>query len=167
MFQIKLNREKEGSRISVKEGRLTIDCTRCPGPGSVEDRQCLTCICDSAKDVSEIDSIMLHGVTDTSFQGDALALIRELVSVYSVMTMDPGDRRGARCRGCRNSYRRLTADQIRCFPDVDTDLLKQRAMQTKVQNEVCEICLSDSIRLFDHLRSMLSDIKSATSAGCE
>ena len=167
MFGISLNKGKEAPAAVRKDGRLTIDCTRCPGPGSPEDRQCLICVCDYVKDVSEIDSIMLHGASDTCFQGDALTLIRELAGIYSVLTMDPGDRRGARCRGCRNSYRRLTADQIRCFPDVDTDLLKQRAMQTKVQNEVCEICLSDSIRLFDHLQSMLSDIKSATSAGCE
>ena len=167
MFQSIKNKDKEAARISVRDGRLTIDCTRCPGPSSVEDRQCLICMCDSAKDVSELDSIMLHGITDTSFQGDALSLVRELISVYSVLTMDPGDRRGARCRGCRNSYRRITADQIRCFPDIDTELLKQRAMQTKVQNEVCDICLSDSIRLFDHLHSLISDIKSATSAGGE
>ena len=167
MFQIKLNREKEGSRISVKEGRLTIDCTRCPGPGSVEDRQCLTCICDSAKDVSEIDSIMLHGTSDTCFQGDALTLIRELAGIYSVLTMDPGDRRGGRCRGCRNSYRHITADQIRNFPDVDTQAIRQRAMQVQVRNEVCDICLSDTVRIADHLESLISDIVSETSAEAE
>ncbi len=166
MFQSLKNR-KEGSPVSLKDGRLTIDCTRCPGPSSLDDRQCLICMCDSVKDASEVDSIMLHGVTDTSFQGESLSLIRELASVYSVLTMRPGDRRGARCRGCRNSYTRITADQIRCFPDVDTDLLRQRAMQTRVQNEVCEICLGDTVRLVDHLESLIGDIRSATSAEVE
>lgn len=166
MFQICKNR-KEGASVSQKDGRLTIDCTRCSGSGSPDDRRCLICMCESAKDASEIDSIMLHGVTDTSFQGDALALIRELASVYSVLTMHPGDRRGSRCKGCRNSYSRITADQIRCFPDVDTDLLRQRAMQTRAKNEVCEICLGDTVRLVDHLESLIGDIKAATSAGDE
>ncbi len=166
MFQYFKNR-KEGAPVSQKDGRLTIDCTRCSGQSSPDDRRCLVCICGHVKDASEIDSIMLHGVTDTSFQGDSLSLIRELASVYSVLTMSPGDRRGSRCRGCRNSYTRITADQIACFPDVDTDLLRQRAMQTRVKNEVCEICLGDTVRLVDHLESLIGDIRSAVSTGDE
>ena len=163
MFQMIKNR-KGTSSVKQKDGRLTIDCTGCPGPSSLEDRQCLICMCDYTKDACDIESIMLHGTIDTSFQGRPLALIRELASVYSVLTMDPGDRRGARCKGCRNSYRRITADQIRCFPDVDTGILRQRAMQTRAQNEVCDICLGDTVRLVDHLESMIEDIKSLTSA---
>ena len=163
MFQL-IKIRKGTSSVKQKDGRLTIDCTGCPGPSSLEDRQCLICMCDYAKVACDIESIMLHGTVDTSFQGRPLALIRELASVYSVLTMDPGDRRGARCRGCRNSYRRITADQIRCFPDVDTATLRQRAMQTRAQNEVCDICLGDTVRLVDHLESMIEDIKSLTAA---
>ena len=167
MFGISLNKGKEAPAAVRKDGRLTIDCTRCPGPGSPEDRQCLICMCDYVKDVSEIDSIMLHGTSDTCFQGDALTLIRELAGIYSVLTMDPGDRRGGRCRGCRNSYRHITADQIRNFPDVDTQAIRQRAMQVQVRNEVCDICLSDTVRIADHLESLISDIVSETSAEAE
>ncbi len=166
MFQLMKNRKETPSAVQ-KDGRLTIDCTGCPGPSSLDDRQCLICMCDRTKDASEIESIMLHGSSDTSFQGDALALIRELASVYSILTMEPGDRRGSRCRGCRNSYQRITADQIRCFPDVDTSLLRQRAMQTRVQNEVCDICLGDTVRLIDHLESLIDDLRSCTAPGGE
>ncbi len=164
MFVIKKNKEDQ-SPVRYADGRLTIDCTRCPGPSSLDDRQCLTCMCDAVKDVTELETIVLHGSSDISFQGQPLNLIRELAGVFSVLTMDPGDRRGARCRGCRNSYRHITADQIRRFPDIDTESIRQRAMQTQARNEVCDICLGDTVRLANHLESLLADIRSATSAG--
>lgn len=157
----KKDSSKETNRLSSEGGRLTIDCTKCDGPSSVTSRDCLICMCDAVKEQSEIDSVMLHSCIDTSFQGDSLTLIRELASVFSVLTMNPSERRGQRCRKCRNSYARIVSDQIPLFPDIDIPLLNARIMQTKVRDEVCEICLGDTSRLLDHLQGLLDDVRSA------
>lgn len=150
--------KKEKSPVTCVNGRLRIDCTRCPGPGSIKDRQCLICICDAVKDASELESVTMHSSTDTSFQGDSLELVRMLAGAFSVLTMDTSDRRGGRCRTCRNSYRRITSDQIPVFPDVDVGMLKERALQCGAQSEVCDICLGDTVRLIEHLGMMIDDI---------
>ena len=152
------DRKNDSKRETFAGGRLTIDCSGCDGKASAEDRGCIACMCRTLNGHSDVESIMLHSGTDVSFQGESLALIRDLASVYSVLTMDNSRRRGNRCLACRNSYRHLVSDQLQCFPDVDTQLLKQRATQTDVTSGVCELCLSDSIRLFDHMGKMVSEI---------
>ena len=154
-------------RISRDGGRLRINCCGCPGPSSVEDRQCLICICDSVKDESDLESVMLHSSMDVSFQGASLELIRELAGVFSVLTMDASERRGARCRRCRDSYGSMVSDQIERFPDIDIQLLRERAMQASPRDSVCEICLGDTARLFEHLGELIEDIKAAAGNGGE
>lgn len=154
---------KEKSPVTCVDGRMRIDCTRCPGPGSVKDRQCLICICDAVKDASELESVTIHSSTDTAFQGASLDFVRMMANAFSVLTMEAGDRRGGRCRGCRNSYRRITSDQIPMFPDIDIELLKNRALQCSSQSEVCDICLGDTVRLIDHLGTMIEDLTATVS----
>ena len=153
-----IDRKNDKKRETCTGGRLTIDCSGCKGKASAEDRGCIACMCRAVNGHSDVESIMLHSGSDTSFQGESLTLIKDLAGVYSVLTLDNDRRKGSRCLACRNSYRHLVSDQLRCFPDVDTALLKQRASQSNASSGVCEICLSDSFRLFEHIESMISDI---------
>ena len=153
-----IDQKKEKKKTSFTGGRLTIDCGGCGGKGSAEDRQCIACMCREINLHSDVESVMLHSGTDVSFQGDALNLIRDLASVYSILTLDNEGRRGARCHACRNSYRHMVSDQLKNFPDIDTATLRDRATQASARTGVCELCLSDSVRLFDHIGSMMDAI---------
>ena len=153
-----IDQKKEKKKVTFSGGRLTIDCGGCSGKGSAEDRACIACMCREINGHSDVENIMLHSGTDISFQGEALKLIRDLASVYSILTLDNDGRRGARCLACRNSYRHMVTDQLQNFPDVDTDSLKERATQASARSGVCEICLSDSVRLFEHIGSMMDSI---------
>ena len=153
-----IDKKKEKKKTEFSGGRLTIDCGGCPNKGSAEDRACIACMCREINDHSDVESIMLHSGTDISFQGEALKLIRDLASVYSILTLDSDGRRGARCLACRNSYRHMVADQLGNFPDVDTASLKERATQASARSGVCQICLSDSARLFEQVGTMMDSI---------
>ncbi len=155
MFLIDKKKEK---KTEFWGGKLTIDCGGCPNKGSAEDRACIACMCREINGHSDVESIMLHSGTDISFQGEALNLIRDLASVYSILTMDGDGRRGARCLACRNSYRHMVSDQLPNFPDIDTSALKERATQASARSGICEMCLSDSARLFDQIGSMMDSI---------
>ena len=153
-----IDKKKEKKRTEFAGGRLTIDCGGCPNKGNAEDRACIACMCREINGHSDVESIMLHSGTDISFQGEALKLIRDLASVYSILTMDSGGRRGARCVACRNSYRHMVSDQLVNFPDIDTPVLKERATQASARSGVCGMCLSDSARLFEQMGAMMDSI---------
>ena len=153
-----IDKKKEKKKIGFSGGRLTIDCAGCPNKGSAEDRACIACMCREINGHSDVESIMLHSGTDISFQGEALKLIRDLASVYSILTMDSDGRRGARCLACRNSYSHMVSDQLSNFPDIDTATLKERADQVSARSGVCSMCLSDSARLFEQIGRMMDSI---------
>ena len=150
---------KRGWPVSVTDGsRLTIDCRGCDGNSDISDRRCAACICGIVKGTGEIDSILLRSSTDTAYHGEAVSLIRDLASVYAMVTADLGDRKGAKCRMCRKSFSHLIADQIPTFPDLDINALRQRTSQIPVGSEVCGICVSDSARMFENILTALEDL---------
>ena len=166
MFLFNKNNGKKKAPAG-NDGRISIDCTRCPGPGNFSDRQCIACACDALKDATEAESLTLHSSSDICLRGESLALMRDLSSVYSMLTASRPGRLGPRCRGCDHSFGCIVSEQMDNFPDIDTEVLKKKALQAIPKSDVCEICIDDTVRTLELIGSMISDIVSYVSKGAE
>ena len=153
------SKKEHGPRVNQTDGRLTIDCTACGGPSDISDRGCAACICRILKGTGELESIHLRSATDTMYLGESADIIRDLTSVYSLMVSDLSDRKGSRCRRCKNSYSHIVADQIPMFPDIDTEELRDRTDQIMVSSDICRICINDSARVIDEMAESLDSIR--------
>ncbi len=153
-------RSKEKFPVITNDGgRVTFDCGGCDGMCSLSERRCLLCVCEKVYGIGDMTSLKMRSFMDTAYDGEAAMYIRELASVYGLMKINPTDRRGRKCRYCKKSFTNLIRDQIAGFPDFDSVLLTGRAKQIVVNNDVCNICISDSIRMFRHIDIAIRDIQ--------
>ncbi len=153
-------KKKKGPDYSCEQGRVTIRCNDCDGMSDISDNKCLICVCDYVRVLGEVNSILLRSGSDVSYQGEIIPYIRELASVYGLMRRDPSHRRGSRCKKCKNSYSVVMCDQISEFPDLNVNIPITRLENSDVNNDVCRVCIEDSIRLFEHIGVVLDDIHS-------
>lgn len=158
MSKKKDSKKKGVQKITIDDGKLTINCEGCKGASSVVDRDCILCMCRNVLDAGNVSSITLSSAMEVSIRGDAVEAIRDLAFVHRLMTENRSERKGKKCNRCKNSFTMLVRDQVPVFPEIDIPLLRGRMAQMQFSDPVCTLCAGDTLRLIDTLEITLAGI---------